>query len=155
MKNKNSTSGIAEDMIRSIVHIACDENHKKTLLEKRLSEIENGLFECDIEEQLKKVEEMQNDLMTLTNIRRQDMLILYNMFDKQGDIEQWCSFKHLAVAMYCSFEAWQADENNEELLDSYIQKNKLFVKTTSKFLGIEITECAACLSDMLGGVKNV
>ena len=47
MENKYSTSGIAEDLIRSFVQMSCAEIHAKTLLENRISELENGLIETD------------------------------------------------------------------------------------------------------------
>ncbi len=55
MENKYSTSGIGEDIIRSFTQIASAELHAKTLLEKRISEVENGLIsEEEIPDNLEK-----------------------------------------------------------------------------------------------------
>ena len=43
MKNIHSSDGMAEDLIRSFTQIANAELHVKTLLEKRISELENGM----------------------------------------------------------------------------------------------------------------
>ena len=57
MENKYSTSGIGEDIIRSFTQIASAELHAKTLLEKRISEVENGLIsEEEIPDNLEKIE---------------------------------------------------------------------------------------------------
>ena len=37
----------------------------------------------------------------------------------------------------------------------YQQANKLFVKAMSKFLGVTITECASCFSDILKAESEV
>ena len=42
MKNNNSSEGIAEALIRAFTQLVCVEAHYKTLIEKKISEIENG-----------------------------------------------------------------------------------------------------------------
>lgn len=151
MENKHATDGLAEDLIRSFIQIASAEMHTKTLLEKRISELENGLinFEQELEAQLKKISELKEELHILAQLRRDDMLYLYELYGSIGDKEKWCTVKHLAIAMMTAFEAWQASESDEYLLTAAIEKNKLLLKALTQFLGVEITECAACFADIL------
>ena len=63
MENKYSTSGIGEDIIRSFTQIASAELHAKTLLEKRISEVENGLIsEEEMNERKKNFVPKQNKM---------------------------------------------------------------------------------------------
>lgn len=156
MKNIHSSDGIAEDLIRSFVQISAAELHAKTLLEKRVSELENGLVDVDdidvLTEHLNKIELAKEDLEELAACRRDDMRFLFELFDSGGDKEQWCMVKHLAMAMITAFEVWQASDEDDGLLTMALNKNKLFVKAISRFVGVELTDCASCLSDMLKGV---
>ena len=155
MKNIHSTDGLAEDLIRSIVQMVCAEIHVKTLLEKRTSELENGLIdEKDIGKQLDLIESTDEELCELAQIRRGDMLKLFSLYDEKGDKEQWCMVKHLGIAMMTAFEAWQASDKDTELRESYLAKNKLFIKAVTKFVGVEITDCASCFADILKGGFN-
>lgn len=156
MENKHSTDGIAEDLIRSFVQVASAEMHAKTLLEKRVSELENGLIdlETDIESQLQKIADFKEEIITLAEVRRTDMLYLFELYGSRGDKEKWCTVKHLAMAMMTAFEAWQASDHDEVLLSAALTKNKLFIKAITQFLGVEITECAACFADIIKGGEN-
>ena len=150
MENKHATDGIAEDIIRSFAQIAVLEMHVKTLLEKRVSELENGMVAEDhIQEQLERIKALEIEIHDLAELRRGDMLYLYEMYGSVGDKEQWCSVKHSGIAMMTAFEAWQASDNNPFLLSTALKKNRYFIKALSGFLGIEITECAACFADIL------
>jgi len=150
MENEHATDGIAEDIIRSFVQIAVLEMHTKTLLEKRVSELENGRVDVnDIEEQLEVIKELEIEIHKLAEVRRADMLYLYEMYGSVGDKEQWCCVKHLAIAMMSAFEAWQASDHDPFLLSAALKKNQYFTKALSMFLGVEITECAACFADIL------
>lgn len=153
MKNVNSADGLAEDLIRSFVQMAVIEQHIKTLIEKRTSELENGIIDVkDISAITKngdQIENLRNDLETYASLRRSDMLYLYRLYGEKGNKEMWCIVKHAGIAMYTAFEAYQASDKDEDLLDFAYEKNKLFIKALSEFLGIKITECAACFADML------
>ncbi|MBL1227959.1 hypothetical protein IW492_01785 [Enterococcus sp. BWB1-3] len=153
MENKHSTDGIAEDIIRSLVQIASAEMHTKTLLEKRISELENGLIALEkeeiLEQQFVKISELKEEIQILATLRREDMLYLFNLYGAVGDKEQWCIMKHLGIAMMTAFEAWQASDEDESLLSGYLTKNNLFIRSVAKFLGVEVTECAACFADIL------
>lgn len=156
MENKYSTSGIGEDIIRSFTQIASAELHAKTLLEKRISEMENGMIEDDkLTEHLEKIDELKEEVISYADIRRTQMLYLYKLFGAKGDKEQWCMVKHLSMAMYTSFEAWQASDNDEELLSISLEINKKFIMACTKFLGVEITSCASCFADIMKGLKGV
>ena len=155
MENIHATSGIAEDIIRSFVQISVLEMHTKTLLEIHTSELENGMIDTDdIEGQLEVIKELEIEIHELAEIRRGDMLYLYEMYGSKGDKKQWCSVKHLGIAMMCAFEAWQASDHDPILLSVALKKNQYFIKALSAFLGVEITECAACFADILKGNKE-
>lgn len=150
MENKYSTSGIGEDIIRSFTQIASAELHAKTLLEKRISEVENGLIsEEEIPDNLEKIEALKDEIDDYANIRRSQMLYLYNSFGGKGDGEQWCLVKHLSMAMYTAFEAYQASDRDPELLNIALEINKKFIEACTKFLGVEITSCASCFADIM------
>lgn len=150
MENKHSSDGIAEDLIRSLVQMASVELHTKTLIEKRISEIENGMVnEEDIPKQLEIIQGLKDDIEEQAEVRRSIMLYLYNLYGQKGNKEYWCMVKHLSMAMYTMFESWQASERDEELLSMAIQINKMFIKALTCFLGVEITECSSCFSDIL------
>lgn len=150
MQNKHSSDGIAEDLIRSLVQMASVELHTKTLIEKRISEIENGMVnEEDIPKQLEVIQGLKEDIEEQAEVRRSIMLYLYNLYGQKGNKEYWCMVKHLSMAMYTMFESWQASERDEELLSMAIQINKMFIKALTCFLGVEITECSSCFSDIL------
>lgn len=150
MQNKNSSDGIAEDLIRSFTQVMCMEIHTKTLIEKRISEIENGMVnEEDIPKQLEIIQGLKDDIEEQAEVRRSIMLYLYNLYGQKGNKEYWCMVKHACGAMYTMFESWQASERDEELLSMAIQINKMFIKALTCFLGVEITECSSCFSDIL------
>lgn len=156
MENKHSSDGIAEDLIRSFTQVMCMEIHTKTLIEKRISEIENGMVnEEDIPKQLEVIQGLKDDIEEQAEVRRSIMLYLYNLYGQKGNKEYWCMVKHASGAMYTMFEAWQASDRDEELLSMAIQINKMFIKSLTCFLGVEITECSSCFSDILkAGLKE-
>lgn len=156
MQNVNSTSGMSEDIIRAIGQLGATELHLKTLYEKTLAEMENGIVDVSDPDILVKSTDKLNDYLTdlqeITQLRRQTMLALYNMYD--GDKDAWCLVKHLSIANECMFEAWQGSDNDPELLQLAIDTNKQFVKAITRFIGAEISSCAACLSDFLKAGGN-
>lgn len=156
MKNKDSETGMAEDMLRSIVQLGATEVHYQTLYCKARAELENGLIEVENDEvrlsQLDKIEYYQSEINAIADLRRRMMRKLFSFFDG-GNKTAWCLIKHLGVAMYTALEAYQASDNDLELLDIYFDINKEFNKAVTDFLGMEITDCAACVSDMLKGDK--
>lgn len=150
MENKHSSDGIAEDLIRSFTQVMCMEIHTKTLIEKRISEIENGMVnEEDIPKQLEVIQGLKDDIEEQAEVRRSIMLYLYNLYGQKGNKEYWCMVKHASGAMYTMFEAYQASDKDEELFSLYLQINKMFIKALSQFLGVTITECSACFGDIL------
>ena len=143
--------GVAEDLIRSFTQIACAENHAKTLLEKFNGQLENGSIDAMDQEavnaQLEKISDIESEINSLAELRRSIMHHLMVMYN--GDTDYWCMVKHLAVGAYCAFEAYQASDNDTELYGLYLDANKRFIKAMTHFLGVEITECAACFADIL------
>lgn len=156
MKNPNSESGYFEDLIRSIQQLICVEGHYKKLIEKVTAELDNGIVDADDPEQLNKalksLDEFHAELNETADIRRKMMLYLYENFD--GDKSYWCQVKHLANASYTAFEAWQGSNDDAFLYQVALDTNRLFVKALAHFLGTEITDCAACFSDMMKGEKD-
>ena len=47
MQNKDSETGMAEDMLRSIVQLGATEMHYQTLYSKAVAQMENGLINVD------------------------------------------------------------------------------------------------------------
>lgn len=149
--NIHSSDSQAEDLIRAFVQVGCSESHLKTLLEKAVSELENGLIEVENPEVLKahteKIDEITEEITLTADLRRRMMLKLFNMYD--GDKSYWCMVKHLGVGAYTAWEVYQASDDDPELLQMALDANKRFIKAMSRFLGTEIVECAACFGDML------
>lgn len=153
MKNLNSEVGQAEDMIRSYVQFGCAEIHAIGLFYKANAEMENGLIDVDdpdvVSEQIAKIEQYRKDIETHANLRRTVMRKLFDMFD--GDKDMWCQAKHLGIGAMTLFEAYEASEDDADLLMMCIEANKAFTHAISRFLGADIDDCAACLSDFLKG----
>lgn len=145
MKNEHSEAGIAEDLIRTITQLAVAETHAKTLYEKTMGEVERETLKP--EDAQDKLLLVMDQINCLAQTRRKVMLYLFNQF--KGDMAFWCEIKHLAIASYTLFEAYQASSNDVELLNLAYETQKEFTRALSAFLGMEITDCAACFSDML------
>ena len=152
--NKHSSDGLAEDLIRSFTQLTATELHLKTLIEKRISEVVFGLIEQEKQEdQFKIIENLRNDLEEIANLRRDEMLFLYELYESRGNKEYWCIVKHLSTAMFTAFECYQASElNSVQSIKAerfYTETNKQFIKALTLFLGVEITPCASCFGDIL------
>lgn len=151
MARNIQSDGIAEDLIRSIVQTACAEVHSKTLLEKFEAELSDGIVDPEDAEAVQKhielIEDVQYEINALAELRRSIMLKLFNMYD--GDKDYWCLIKHLGVAAYTAFEAYQASDDDAYLLNIAMEANRRFTKALSHFLGVGITDCAACFADMV------
>lgn len=144
------SDGAAEDIIRAFVQAACSEGHYKTLIEKYSAELNNGLI--DVEDQdvvnahIEKLNDAMSELDAVAELRRS--LMLYLMEAYGGDKDFWCLVKHLGTAQYNTFEAYQAT-GDAALLNVSLELNARFTKAITRFLGTEITDCAACLSDLI------
>lgn len=152
--NKHSTDAITEDVIRSFVQVSASELHLKTLVEKRDSELDNDLVdfeEISFQEFVENIEDLKEELIRVAAVRRELMLYIYRLHGGVGDKERWCQIKHYGMASITIFEAWQADPKCELLYNHWQELNALFVGSLSRFLGIEITECASCFGDMMKG----
>ena len=155
-KNVDSSSGIGEDIIRAIQQMCCSELHLITLYQKTIAELENGLIDLDDEEirmaHFEKAERYREDVVAVTQLRREMMVKLFEMFD--GDKDVWCMVKHLGSASYCAWECYLASDDDPSLLSIAVESNKLFTKYLSAFLGMEISSCSSCLSDFLRGKEE-
>lgn len=153
-RNEMSSSGAAEDLIRAFQQMGCAEVHLKTLYEKTIAEMENGLVDmtdADVQQMMiEKLTDYREDLIQCANLRRRMMVSCFEMFSG-GDKDVWCMVKHLAVSAYCAWEVWQASDDDPELLDIAVEANKMLTKYITRFLGMEVTSCASCLSDYLKG----
>lgn len=152
-----AADGMAEDLIRGIVQIGCSEAHLKTLYEKAVGELEEGIIDVEnpdvVKNQLQKIDDIVEEINSNASLRRKLMASLFGMYE--GDKTYWCEVKHLGIASYCVFEAYQASDNDTELLNLALETNKAFTRALSHFLGTEITECAACFSDFLKGTADL
>ena len=156
-KNKHSEVGAAEDLLRSIVQMGAAEIHAMGLYYKTTAEMENGLVNIDdnevLQKHLEKAEMYREDIETYATLRRQMTLALFEMFEG-GDKDLWCMVKHLGLSMMQCFEAYENSDNNLNLLNIAYEANKAFTRAVTRFLGIEISDCSACLSDALRGMKG-
>lgn len=157
--NSNSEVGAGEDLLRAIVQMGAAEIHAMGLYYKTTAEMENGLVNIDdpevLQKQIEKAEMYQEDIETYSTLRRQMTNTLVDMVGKEDrNKDMWCMVKHLGLSMMQCFEAYENSDNNLELLNLAYEANKAFTKAVTRFLGIEIGDCSACLSDALKGVKG-
>lgn len=156
-KNLLSESGQAEDLIRSYIQFGCAEIHAKSLYEKTIAELNNGIIDVEdneaVQKHLERAEMLKEDINTYAGLRRDVMRALLELFP-DGDRSMWCQAKHLGIGMMTLFEAYQASDDDAELLHMAYEANEAFTNAMSRFLGVEITSCSACLSDALKGVDD-
>ena len=155
-RNINSEVGSAEDLLRAIVQMGAAEIHAMGLYYKTTAEMENGLIDVDDNEVLQKhierSEMYREDIETYADLRRRMMSALMEMVGTdEANKDLWCMVKHLGLSMMQTFEAYENSENNLTLLNLAYDANKAFTKAVTRFLGIEISDCAACMSDSLKG----
>lgn len=157
--NVKSEVGYAEDLLRAIVQMGAAEIHAMGLYYKATAELENGLVDVDdpevLQKQLDKTEQYREDIETYATLRRRMTNALVDAVateDRNKDL--WCMVKHLGLSMMQCFEAYENSDGNLELLNLAYEANKAFTLAVTRFLGIEISDCAACLSDSLRGVKG-
>lgn len=149
-----SEVGAAEDLLRAIVQMGCAEVHAITLYFKSESQLENGLVDVTnpnvLQHTIEKMDMFRADINTYADLRRRMTKALTAMFDnEQKDPLLWCQIKHLGIAYYTALESYQASDDDPELLELAYESYKAFAKAVTRFLGVEITECASCLSDAL------
>ena len=107
-----------------------------------------------LQKQIDKAEMYREDIETYATLRRQMTTALKDMVGTdEANKDMWCMVKHLGLSMMQCFEAYENSDNNLELLNLAYEANKAFTKAVTRFLGIEISDCSACLSDALKGVK--
>lgn len=155
-KNVNSEVGSAEDLLRAVVQMGAAEIHAMGLYFKTTAEMENGLVNIDdpevLQKQIDKAEMYREDIETYATLRRQMTTALKDMVGtEEANKDMWCMVKHLGLSMMQCFEAYENSDNNLELLNLAYEANKAFTKAVTRFLGIEISDCSACLSDALKG----
>lgn len=157
MRNADSETGMAEDMLRSIVQLGSAEIHYQTLYNKYRAELENGIIDVTDDDirisHIDKMEYYRDEINDIAELRRRMMRKLFSLFSS-GNKDAWCLIKHLGIASMTAFESYQASEDDAELLDIYYDINREFNKAVTNFLGAEITDCAACVSDFLKGEKH-
>lgn len=152
MQNEHSTSGFLEDLVRGFVQLCALELHAKTSLEKSEHKI-HVVDADDVIEASDDIEKADKHLIEITKLRRNSMIAISN-YAKELNLDKWCEVKHAAMAMITFFEVHQANPNNNELFDLYIEANNLFIEIVADFIGIEIEPCAACFSDALKEVTK-
>lgn len=157
--NRSSEVGSAEDLLRAVVQMGAAEIHAMGLYFKTTAEMENGLVNIDdpevLQKQIDKAEMYREDIETYATLRRQMTTALKDMVGtEEANKDMWCMVKHLGLSMMQCFEAYENSDNNLELLNLAYEANKAFTKAVTRFLGIEISSCSACLSDALKGVEK-
>ena len=155
-RNKNSEVGAGEDLLRAVVQMGAAEIHAMGLYFKATAEMENGLVNVDdpevLQKQIEKAEQYREDIETYAVLRRQMTNALKDMVGTEdANKDMWCMVKHLGLSMMQCFEAYENSDNNLELLNLAYEANKAFTKAVTRFLGMEISDCSACLSDALKG----
>lgn len=154
--NKFSEVGAGEDLLRAIVQMGAAEIHAMGLYYKTQAELENGLIDIEnnevLQKQIEKGEMYREDIETYSDLRRRMMTALKDMVGtEEANKDLWCMVKHLGLAMMQTFEAYENSDNNLELLNIAYEANKAFTKAVTRFLGVEITDCAACFADSMKG----
>lgn len=144
MTNKNSSSGVAEDLIRAYIQFGCAELHIKTLIEKYLSKGKK--------KDLELVNTLNEQLNSYAELRRDIMRKLLDMFKSNEDA--WCLVKHGGVGAMQVFEAFQNSDDDTDIYYLWIKSNKHLITSLSIFLGTEIVDCASCFSEILKGDKK-
>lgn len=155
-RNSNSEVGAGEDLLRAVVQMGAAEIHAMGLYYKTTAELENGLVDIDnpeiLQKQLEKAEQYKEDIETYAVLRRQMTNVLKEMVGTEdANKDMWCMVKHLGLSMMQCFEAYENSDDNPALLNLAYEANKAFTKAVTRFLGIEISDCAACMSDSLRG----
>lgn len=155
-KNSQSEVGAGEDLLRAIVQMGAAEIHAMGLYYKTTAELENGLVDVDdpdvLQKQLDKADMYKEDIETYAVLRRQMTTELKNMVGTEdANKDMWCMVKHLGLSMMQCFEAYENSDDNPVLLNLAYETNKAFTKAVTRFLGVEISDCSACLSDSLKG----
>ncbi len=158
-KNPYSESSQAEDLIRALVQMGCAEVHAMTLYFKATAELDNGLIDVTdnevVQKQIEKIEMFKEDIHNYADLRRRMTKTLFDLFDNdKKDKLLWCQIKHLGLSAYQIMETYEASNDNPELLLLAYETNKAFTKAISRFVGVEVTECASCLGDALKGENN-
>ncbi|WP_196975346.1 hypothetical protein [Salmonella enterica] len=88
-ENKQASEGLAEDLIRSMVQTASIELHLKTLVEKRQSEMDNGLIDTNdfnrVNEQIDVLKNLKEELFEvyLNNVDK-ICRTLFDLFEGKG-----------------------------------------------------------------------
>ena len=145
--NKNTSTGVAEDIIRGLMHLVALEMHLKTDIEKLTSELETGDYDNQ-QEHVEKITIARRSSGEITDMRRSDMLKLYQLFGEKGDKSYWCIVKHLLFVAMSSFEVWQATNDSLDY-EGFLKANELLNLYVAMFIGVEVTDCASCFSDIL------
>ena len=153
-RNEFADTGRAEDLLRSIVQMGCAEVHAMTLYFKIESQLEHGLVDVTdpevLQKAIEKADMFREDINTYADLRRRMTKALSEMFDNEDkDPMMWCQVKHLGIAYYTAMETYQASDDDPELMMLAYESYKAFAKAVTRFLGVEISECASCLSDSL------
>lgn len=156
--NKNSEVGAGEDLLRAIVQMGAAEIHAMGLYYKTTAEMENGLVDVEntevLQKQLEKLEQYRADIETYSDLRRQMTNALKDMVGTEdANKDMWCMVKHLGLSMMQCFEAYENSDNSVVLLSLAYEANKAFTMAVTRFLGVEITDCAACFSDAMKGTE--
>jgi len=149
MKNTRSSVGVIEDMLCGLMHDVATENHLRIKLnylnrEMRLKS-EAGEDVSDLNEDFYNT---QTSLELTTELRRSRMRLIQDTVGETDD-KMWCTIKHQSLSLQTAFEQWQDNFEDYGRYEFYLKAQELYTRCVSAWLGFEVQECAACLSDML------
>lgn len=150
--NYLAQTGALEDLIGSIQQDAETEVHYDRLkisLERDLKFEEDAQMQDELVAHLEELEEFKNDVRkaryTKTNIA---LSIAQGIAENKSDSRYSCAFKHQLQGMAEMRDAMGAIDNKElaNVLESvYFDTVNNAANTISKFLGLPVESCMACL----------
>ena len=95
-----------------------------------------------------EADEILVELISATKLRRDMMTELAKAYPNNNHY-WWCSLKHCIASYGFMTEILLAEPDNQAYQSMIVQANKQMISIISRYLDIELTTCARCLSDML------
>lgn len=157
MTNKQSSIGLAEELIGALTNQTAEERHLQVMLNDIDAKMKNGIYETD--EDLKvladKHERLHTYINSATNLRRKTLGKIYSLGNDGQDEKFWCTIKHKIASTGMLFEAMQAKNlEDDELEEMYFQSQEQLNLYITEFLGLEISPCSTCVADALGKLED-
>lgn len=155
--NKKSSIGLAEELIGALTNQTAEEQHLKVMLDDTDARIKNGLYDTDEElaNLIEKHDRLHEYIRTATDTRRRTLAYLYDLGTKEQDQKFWCTVKHKIASTGMLFEAMQAADMEDDILEElYFDSKEQLNLYITEFLGLTITACSTCVADSLGTLEG-